>query len=62
MNRLNKVFLIIILILSILLIIMTSLYLKTRKEAKNNLDLTLENAQRIYELNKELQEYKETHK
>ncbi len=59
MNKLNKIFLAIIIILVILLGIMTAMYLNMRKAAKKSLDEVLKISEEKYELNNQLNDLRE---
>lgn len=59
MNKLNKIFLAIIVILVILLGIMTAMYLNMRKAAKKSLDEVLKISEEKYELNNQLNDLRE---
>lgn len=59
MNKLNKIFLAIIIILVILLGIMTAMYLNMRKAAKRSLDEVLKISEEKYELNNQLNDLRE---
>ncbi len=59
MNKLNKIFLTIIIILVILLGIMTAMYLNMRKAAKKSLDEVLKISEEKYELNNQLNDLRE---
>ncbi len=59
MNKLNKIFLAIIVILVILLGIMTAMYLNMRKAAKRSLDEVLKISEEKYELNNQLNDLRE---
>ena len=59
MNKLNKIFLAIIIILVILLGIMTAMYLNMRKAAKKSLDEVLKLSEEKYELNNQLNDLRE---
>ena len=56
MNKLNKIFLVIIIFLSIALICMTFAYFNMRKVAEDNLNYFLEENRKVFELNKEIDE------
>lgn len=59
MNKINKIFLAIIVILIILLGIMTAMYLNMRKAAKRSLDEVLKISEEKYELNNQLNDLRE---
>lgn len=59
MNKLNKIFLAIIIILVILLGIITAMYLNMRKAAKKSLDEVLKISEEKYELNNQLNDLRE---
>lgn len=59
MNKLNKIFLAIIVILVILLGIMTAMYLNMKKAAKRSLDEVLKISEEKYELNNQLNDLRE---
>ena len=59
MNKLNKIFLVIIMILLIALGIMTYLYFNMRKSAKNNLDMFLNEAEQLSKANEKLSKYQD---
>lgn len=56
MNKLSKIFLVIIIILIIALAVMVFLYMNAVKHAKNNLDQVLKNAEEIFNLNIKISE------
>lgn len=56
MNKLNKIFIIIIVILAVALCIMTYEYITLRQTSKNNLEDTLNHAEELYEANKKIDE------
>lgn len=59
MKKLNKIFLVIIVVLFIALVIVSALYIDMRKQAKTNLDATLKSANELFEANKKIHELEE---
>ena len=58
MNTIEKILFGIVCVLLIILIIVSTLYIKERKRANNNLNTTLDYAVKIYETNNEISEWK----
>ncbi|MCI8965692.1 MAG: hypothetical protein HFJ43_05050 [Clostridia bacterium] len=56
MNKLNKIFITIIVVLIIILTFITYQYVILKENSKKALDDTLRNAEELYEANKKIQE------
>lgn len=56
MNKLNKIFIVIIVILAVAFSIMTYKYITLSQTSKNNLEDTLKHAEELYEANKKIDE------
>lgn len=59
MNRLSKIFLVIIIILLIALSIVSCAYFRMRESSKRGLESTLNSAEELYEANKRIHELEE---